>query len=60
MSNLEEKEISSEKIFKGRLINLFLDHVQLPNGETSTREWVDHPGAVCIVPILPTGKIGLI
>ena len=26
MSNLEEKEISSEKIFKGRLINLFLDH----------------------------------
>ena len=60
MSNLTEKKISSEKIFTGRLINLFLDKVELPNGNFSTREWVDHPGAVCVVPILPSGEIGLI
>ena len=60
MSNLTEKKVSSEKIFTGRLINLFLDKVELPNGNFSTREWVDHPGAVCIVPILPSGEIGLI
>ena len=60
MSSLEEKKISSKKIFQGKLINLFLDHVKLPNGERSTREWVDHPGAVCIVPILPSGEICLI
>ncbi|MBH51097.1 MAG: ADP-ribose pyrophosphatase [Candidatus Marinimicrobia bacterium] len=60
MSTLEEKKISSQKIFQGKLINLFLDHVKLPNGETSTREWVDHPGAVCVVPILPSGEICLI
>ena len=60
MSSLEEKKLSSKKIFQGKLINLFLDHVKLPNGETSTREWVDHPGAVCIIPILPSGEIGLI
>jgi len=60
MSSLEEKKLSSKKIFQGKLINLFLDHVKLPNGETSTREWVDHPGAVCIVPILPSGEICLI
>ena len=60
MSNLTEKKVSSEKIFTGRLINLYLDKVELPNGNFSTREWVDHPGAVCIVPILPSGEIGLI
>ena len=60
MSNLEEKKISSAKIFEGKLINLFLDDVKLPNGEKSTREWVDHPGAACVVPILPTGDICLI
>ena len=60
MSNLEEKKISSAKIFEGKLINLFLDDVKLPNGEKSTREWVDHPGAACVVPILPTGEICLI
>lgn len=60
MSSLEEKKLSSKKIFQGKLINLFLDYVKLPNGETSTREWVDHPGAVCIIPILPSGEICLI
>ena len=60
MSSFEEKKLSSKKIFQGKLINLFLDHVKLPNGETSTREWVDHPGAVCIIPILPSGEICLI
>ena len=33
MSNLEEKKLSSTKIFQGKLINLFLDDVKLPNGE---------------------------
>ncbi len=60
MSSFEEKKLSSKKIFQGKLINLFLDHVKLPNGETSTREGVDHPGAVCIIPILPSGEICLI
>ena len=32
----------------------------MPNGKKSTREWVDHPGAVCIVPILNNGDILLI
>lgn len=57
MSNLKESKISSRKIFSGKLINLFFDKVKLPNGKTSTREWIDHPGAVCIIPILPNGNI---
>ena len=60
MSDLKETRISSEKKFSGRLIDLYLDQVGLPNGEKSTREWIDHPGAVCLIPILPDGNICLI
>ena len=60
MSRLKETKISSEQKFSGRLIDLYLDQVELPNGETTTREWIDHPGAVCLIPILPDGKICLI
>ena len=60
MSRLKETKISSEQKFSGRLIDLYLDQVELPNGETATREWIDHPGAVCLIPILPDGKICLI
>ena len=60
MSRLKETKISSEQKFSGRLIDLYLDQVELPNGEMTTREWIDHPGAVCLIPILPDGKICLI
>ena len=60
MSDLKEDKISSTQIFSGKLIDLYLDNVRLPNGKKSTREWIDHPGAVCIVPILDNGNILLI
>jgi len=60
MSDLKETRIASEQKFSGRLINLYLDQVELPNGQTSSREWIDHPGAVCIIPVLPDDKICLI
>ena len=60
MSKLKETPKSSEKIFSGRLIDLYFDHIELPNGKSSTREWIKHPGAVCIVPILPDGNLWLI
>jgi ADP-ribose pyrophosphatase len=60
LSNLKETKLSSEIIFQGRLLDVRKDEVLLPNGKTSTREWINHPGAVCIIPILPNGKIALI
>ena len=60
MSDLKEDKISSTQIFSGKLIDLYLDKVRLPNGKKSTREWIDHPGAVCIVPILDNGDVLLI
>ena len=46
-----EKTVKSEKIFSGKIIDIRVDTVRLPNGNTSTREIVDHPGGVGIIPI---------
>ena len=60
MSFLEEKTINSKIIFHGELLEVYCDEVLLPNGNRGIREWIDHPGAVCCIPILPDEKIGLI
>ena len=60
MDYLKEKTIKSKIVFKGNFLTLNKDKVLLPNGKTSTREWIQHPGAVCCIPILSDGKIALI
>ena len=55
-----EKVLESRKIHDGKVVHLRVDTVLLPSGNTSQREILEHRGAVCIVPVLPDGKIGLI
>lgn len=57
MKKFEEKTIHSEAIFKGKVISLKVDDVTLPNGETSKREIVNHPGAVAVIAITGEGKL---
>ena len=57
MKKFEEKTIQSQPIFKGKVISLKVDDVTLPNGETSKREIVNHPGAVAIIAITSEGKL---
>jgi len=47
--NFEEKTIQSKDIFSGRIIKVRVDTVSLPDGRKSTREIVEHSGAVAIV-----------
>ncbi|MBF89780.1 MAG: ADP-ribose pyrophosphatase [Candidatus Marinimicrobia bacterium] len=60
MKDLTESKISSEKVFSGNFINVSKDTVSLPNGLTSTREYILHPGAVVILPLLKNREILLI
>ena len=60
MTNLKEKTIQTKTAHKGTFLTLKRDEVLLPNGSTGFREWIKHPGAVCCIPVLPDGKIGLI
>lgn len=57
MSNLEEKQIKREKIFKGNVLELVVDTVLLPNGEQATREMCLHVGAVAVIPLLDDGRV---
>ncbi len=57
MKNLIEKKINSIDIFNGVLLNVKKDTVELPNGKTSVREYIVHPGAVVIIAFLPNGNI---
>lgn len=57
MDHLKETTLTSKEIFKGRIIDLYLEEVKLPNGNTSTREIVKHPGAVAVIAITPEHKI---
>jgi ADP-ribose pyrophosphatase len=60
MEHLVEKTISSKEIFKGRVIDLYVEEVKLPNGNKSTREIVKHPGAVAVIAITPDNKIVMV
>lgn len=54
---LKEQTLSSEEVFNGRLLHVFLDHAELPDGSESTREWIKHPGASAVVPLFDNGDI---
>ncbi|HAJ71020.1 MAG TPA: NUDIX hydrolase [Methylophilaceae bacterium] len=56
-TDLEEHCISSEVIASGGMLTVKRDQVRLPSGHQSQREFVIHPGAVVVVPILPNGNI---
>ncbi|MGD6815668.1 NUDIX hydrolase [Metabacillus sp. 84] len=57
MDHLKEKELSSEQIYSGKIIDLYVQEVELPNGKTSKREVIKHPGAVAVIAITPEGKL---
>jgi ADP-ribose pyrophosphatase len=56
-AHLTETRIASEDVFDGKLLHVKRDTVRLPDGETATREYIAHPGAVMIIPRLPEGKL---
>jgi len=51
-----EPTISTEQIFKGKVIDLQVDTIELPDGRTATREIIRHPGAAAVV-ALHEGKL---
>lgn len=59
-AHLRERGLTQEIVFKGHLLRIRLDTVALPNGEIANREIVDHPGAVAIVALTPTGEVLLV
>ncbi len=55
-----EKTITTEKRFEGRIFDVRVESVELPDGKIGYRELVDHPGGVGIVAITDDNKIILV
>ena len=56
----EEKTVSSEVLFNGKIIKVRLDKIKLPDGKLADREIVEHPGGVGIVAITDKNEVILV
>ena len=57
---LTEKTVASEVLFEGRIVRLKLDRAEIPNGKIVSREVVEHPGGVAVLPLDEDGMVTLV
>ena len=57
--HLREDATDSEIILRGTFLLAKRDRVRLPGGEFASREYIVHPGAVAVVPLLDDGRVVL-
>lgn len=56
----EERTLSTESIYSGKIISVQVDEVELPDGKRAKRELVKHPGAVAVIALTAEGKLVLV
>lgn len=56
-AHLREELRSSETVLQGHFLHVLRDTVRLPNDNLATREYVVHPGAVMVIPVLDDGRL---
>lgn len=54
---LRETCVESSQVWHGRFLDLRLDTVRMPDGQTARREYIVHPGAVVVVGVLDDGRV---
>jgi len=57
LAHLRETQLASEQVWHGAFLDVRRDVVSLPDGSEAQREYIVHPGAVMIVPILDHGRV---
>ena len=55
--HLKETTLASEQVFLGRFLDVRRDRVALPDGRTTTREYIVHPGAVMVIALADDGRL---
>lgn len=56
-AGLIEKTVESITVHQGKFLTLKCDTVELPDGKHATREYVEHPGAVMVIPQFDDGRL---
>jgi len=59
-SDFTEHTLESKTVYRGRLLHVLEDEVRLPDGKSGRREYVRHPGAVAMVPLLDRETVVLV
>lgn len=59
-AHLLEHRVEGETLVRGGFLEMRRDTVRLPDGLHATREYIQHPGAVAVVPLLDDGRIVLV
>jgi ADP-ribose pyrophosphatase len=57
MDNLKETHVDGELVYQGHFLKVQRDTIQLPDGKRTAREYILHPGAVVILPLLDDGTV---
>ncbi len=57
---MEEQIIAQQRVYEGKVVNLRIDSVRMPNGHTAKREVVEHNPAVVMVPVAADGRVLLV
>lgn len=55
--HLIERQLESNQVYRGHFLDVRRDRVELPDGSTAHREFIRHPGAVMVVPLLDDGRL---
>jgi ADP-ribose pyrophosphatase len=56
-SHLTETRIDGETAYDGAFLKVSRDRIRLPDGAETDREYIRHPGAVVILPLLDDGNV---
>lgn len=56
-AHLKEEKVDGGIAYDGGFLKIHKDHVRLPNGAVTSREYIRHPGAVVVLPVLDDGRI---
>ncbi|HYJ17946.1 MAG TPA: NUDIX hydrolase [Burkholderiales bacterium] len=56
-SDFTEKKLTSKVAYRGRMLQVNEDQVELPGGGQAGREYVVHPGAALILPLFDDGSV---
>ena len=56
----QETTVSSQTVYQGKILNLRVDTMRMPNGRLATREIAEHSPSICAVPIDDNGNVLLV
>src|SRR5262249_5473459 len=59
-NDFTEHTLDSKTVYRGRLLHVLEDEVRMPDGRKARREYIRHPGAVAMIPLLDPATVVLV